>query len=182
MVRRAAVGHLRFRQEYAPAEDYEFWVRMAQRCDIHILRECHVLYRHHSEGISKVRRDILRRSVAAIAETQLRTLGVPCSADDVVFHLSLSSEEYPDLPDPSRTLRWFRSIESAFQTAGRGGERVRRALAEQWFHACTIRAAHRGTASIAAWRSMPDEYRAGVNARAVLHMWFKALLRTRTFR
>jgi glycosyltransferase involved in cell wall biosynthesis len=182
MLRRDAVGHQRFKQEYAPAEDYEFWVRMAQRCDIHILRECHVLYRDHSEGISKMRRDMLQRSVTGIAEAQLRELGVPYSADDVAFHLSLSSQEHPDLPDLPRTVRWFRDIEAAFRAAGLESECVRHALAEQWLHTCTIRAACRGPACIAAWRRMPAEYRAGVNARAVLHMLLKALVLSRAFR
>lgn len=178
MLRREALGQERFSQEFALAEDYELWVRLAQRCELRMLRECHLLYRDHRRGVSKRQSDVLCQNVQRIVAAQLRALGLSYSSEELAQHLALSDDVHHEtLPDPERVTDWFRRLERESDAVKRWGiKRLRAALAEQWLYACSIRALEQGSASFAVWRRISREYRTDANWNAIFRLFLKSNL------
>jgi glycosyltransferase involved in cell wall biosynthesis len=65
-----------YRSEYAPAEDYDLWARIAPYQSFLPLNAVLLSYREHPHGISKRLSDRMKESVAAIHQLQLERLGV----------------------------------------------------------------------------------------------------------
>lgn len=59
-----------------PPEDYEFITRMAGIGSLMNIKERLVLYRHHSEGLSKLKHDIIERNAIAIATQYINSTTV----------------------------------------------------------------------------------------------------------
>ena len=56
MVRRSALGELRYEADFTPVEDYMLWMRLASRTVFHNLQEVMIDYRWHETNTSVVRK------------------------------------------------------------------------------------------------------------------------------
>ena len=64
-------------QDYAPAEDYELFIRMAEKYPVGNLDEILVKYRMHENNISSLKRETAILKLKEIKNKQLAYLGVP---------------------------------------------------------------------------------------------------------
>lgn len=63
-------------RERAPAEDYDLFVRLADKHDIYTFNEPLVYYRIHAENVSQAKRDVAIECLRQIKDEQLSLLGV----------------------------------------------------------------------------------------------------------
>ena len=61
MIRRSALGELRYEADFTPVEDYMLWMRLATRTAFHNLQEVLIDYRWHGGNTSVVRKAELDR-------------------------------------------------------------------------------------------------------------------------
>ncbi|MEP6668721.1 MAG: glycosyltransferase [Chthoniobacter sp.] len=66
MLRASALGMLRFRKEFEPAEDYDLWVRLASQSELVVLGDVLVRYRIHDQSVSARKNAAMLRAIAAI--------------------------------------------------------------------------------------------------------------------
>lgn len=64
-------------QDYAPAEDYELFIRIAEKYPVWNLDQILVKYRIHENNISSLREEIAKLKLKAIKSEQLNYLGIP---------------------------------------------------------------------------------------------------------
>lgn len=64
-------------QDYAPAEDYELFIRMAEKYPVGNLDEILVKYRMHENNISSLKRETAILKLKEITNKQLAYLGIP---------------------------------------------------------------------------------------------------------
>lgn len=65
-----------FRPEFAPAEDYDLWARLAGKTTVHILPQTLTRYRVNPNGVSVREPERMLKAVAAIHAWQLAALGI----------------------------------------------------------------------------------------------------------
>jgi glycosyltransferase involved in cell wall biosynthesis len=113
-LRREALGTLRFRREFEPAEDYDLWTRLAPGCEFAILPEVLVRYRVHEASVSALKHAAMERSVAAIHRAQLAELGL---TDDTGIHeQAVSSDPIASLDLLARIDAWLVALQNANRT------------------------------------------------------------------
>ena len=88
MLRASAIRDEKYREGYAPAEDYDLWVRIAKKWKIAILSEVLVDYRTNPNGQSKTKKEEQSRAVAKIVTTQLGSLGIGPTNNELSIHLA----------------------------------------------------------------------------------------------
>lgn len=125
---------LPFRPEFAPAEDYDLWCRLApdKRLVIHPRRLTR--YRTHSGGVTARQPDLMRAAVTSIQAAQLARLGIPFSP----IHAQLC--EWPlqsTMEKLEEAERWLLALRDANARRAIYPRAVfQRVLADQWFTVC----------------------------------------------
>ncbi|MDR3404559.1 MAG: glycosyltransferase [Chthoniobacter sp.] len=132
MARRAALDA--FRPEFAPAEDYDLWVRLAAKSNLFIIPLRLTRYRTHAAGVSTREPDRMRAAVAAIHAAQLERLGVEPSP----VHAQLSAWPlHPTMDQLAAAEQWLCRLGEANDRAALFPCAVfRRVLARRWFNIC----------------------------------------------
>lgn len=93
-------------QEYAPAEDYEFFIRIAEKYPVWNLNEILVKYRIHENNVSTLKEDIAKLKLKAIKSKQLSYLGIPDqeSLGDILFSILIWDYKSHQFSDYHRLL------------------------------------------------------------------------------
>jgi glycosyltransferase involved in cell wall biosynthesis len=121
-----------FRSEFEPAEDYDLWARMSLDHSFLPLNDVLVIYREHTDGVSKRLPDRMKRSVTAIHEFQLERLGV---AKRVDLHGRLSAWPADAKPyDLAEAARWLRDLIAANRIYSQAN--FRKVVEELWYSIC----------------------------------------------
>ena len=124
-----------FRPDFAPAEDYDLWTRLAPQGGFAILPKALTRYRVHGRSVSASQPERMRAAVARIHAAQLARLGfreVPrihslCAARP----LEISAAELAEAE------AWLLALRSANERLGAYARApFRRVLAARWFSIC----------------------------------------------
>ncbi len=75
MIRRAALGDIRYEKEFAGAEDYLMWWRLAQRCSLSTLPEVLQKYRIHGGQITADKSEKYRKLISDLLGLRLSDIG-----------------------------------------------------------------------------------------------------------
>jgi glycosyltransferase involved in cell wall biosynthesis len=89
MVRRGALEHFHYREEYQVCEDLDLWTRVSLAHESANLPEILTSYRLHDDAITSQRREQIRQMKMKITSYQLEQLGVPHRARDLELHVAL---------------------------------------------------------------------------------------------
>lgn len=92
MISRSKLAQLNewYNLDFPPAEDYEFWVRLAKIGETYNLPKVLVKYRVHSQSVSKVKKDVMRSKLDKVIEKLL----IPMRIDTkyIELHRAFSGE------------------------------------------------------------------------------------------
>lgn len=150
MVRRALL--IPFRPEFAPAEDYDLWARLAGKATVHILPQTLTRYRVNPNGVSVREPERMLKAVAAIHAWQLAALGIHEVAP---VHALLGS--WPISADRemvSRAEQWLLWLKQANdQSRVYSPEEFNQTLAECWLRVCNDSWLLGGWVLKACWKS-----------------------------
>lgn len=92
MYRREIAVDLGGYKDMAPVEDYDLFVRIADKYDIHTFNEALVYYRIHNNNISKTKYDLAVTRLKEVKNLQLGMLGVDIGEFGDMFNAFLSWE------------------------------------------------------------------------------------------
>ncbi|MFB3387295.1 glycosyltransferase family 2 protein [Flavobacterium sp. LAR06] len=91
MFKKEVLGHLKFDNEYVPAEDYDLWSRLLSKTNFCNIPESLLNYRLHDNNISKTKIENTERSVKKIKINQLRNLEIDAEDSKIEFYLNAVS-------------------------------------------------------------------------------------------
>jgi glycosyltransferase involved in cell wall biosynthesis len=132
MARRASLAS--FQPEFAPAEDYELWARLAEKTKLTILPQRLTSYRMHPAGVSSRQPGQMRVAVDRVHALQLVRLGVkpsPIHARLAVWPL------HPTWDELNAAEQWLCCLQEANERTGIYPRDVfRRIVEERWFRIC----------------------------------------------
>ncbi len=86
--------NISFDGTFAPAEDYELWVRLVGRVNFAILPKILTRYLEHNQGISKVKEDKMRQNVKRIISQQISKLGIEIKEKDYELHQAIAHQSF----------------------------------------------------------------------------------------
>lgn len=96
-----------YESSYKHAEDYRLWVRLSGITRIANLKEIHLLYRHHSDQITRTRGSEQIKQANRIRLEQLNQLGIAPTSEEWNVHLDLCNSKF----DGDQSAReWIRKI------------------------------------------------------------------------
>jgi len=116
LLRRSTLGELRFRKEFEPAEDYDLWVRVAEKNDPAVMPEVLVRYRVHSQSASAVKGAAMVRAVRAIHAAQLGELGLTDAGD--MHAAAIANAPIASLELLDSIAQWLLTLQQANQARG----------------------------------------------------------------
>jgi len=124
---------------YAPAEDYELWVRLVGKANFAILPKILTRYLAHNQGISKVKEDKMKQNVKRIISQQISKLGVEIKEKDYELHQAIAHQTF----QPSKEFlldaeAWLQKLLKANQKAKvYQAETFASVLSEYWLKICS---------------------------------------------
>jgi glycosyltransferase involved in cell wall biosynthesis len=140
MLRRSMLdgAGLRYDPSMSYAQDYDLWVRCAQRLVLSNLPRVLLKYRVHGNSVGSA---LSARQVASadrVRETQIRRLGIEPSEADMALHRSLSLHRFETSYDYlDRAERWLRRLLEANAKKGIYAQaQFRSVLGMRWREAC----------------------------------------------
>lgn len=138
MLRRSLLPEGPYREEFPPAEDYDLWVRLADRHSVANLPETLVKYRIHPGGVSWKKAETAEKSVKKILRSQLENLGLVVSDADMETHRCIGRHESATLRDDFEKVdQWFLRISVANKkTKIYSQAELDRFLAAKWYRFC----------------------------------------------
>ncbi len=86
MVRKNALPEDGYRNEFRPAEDYDLWIRIAQKWKLKNLPEVLVHYRINTLGMTQTEDSAKSLHVNEIVTRELQTLGITPSPEELTIH------------------------------------------------------------------------------------------------
>jgi hypothetical protein len=120
-------------QEYAPAEDYELFIRIAEKYPVWNLDKILVKYRKHENNISTLENETAKLKLKAIKHRQISSLGISDSQNlgDILFSILIWDYKSYQFSDYHRL---FSQIKSANRKLGKYPiKEFERMLFEKWF-------------------------------------------------
>jgi hypothetical protein len=184
MFRRAlfAAHGLRYSQEFAHAEDFELWTRVAEVTAIANLPVVLLHYREHSDQVSTAKAAKQDETVTKILLRQLRKVYPEASDAESNAHVAIMRNLLKDenAPTVDYVQSWLETLIAGNDAASRPFPRdaFRRALAIAWWRFCATRCALPGvlTAFFASelTRVLPLRNRLGILALRAKAMAFPA--------
>ena len=120
-------------QEYAPAEDYELSIRIAEKYPVWNLDKILVKYRKHENNISTLENETAKLKLKAIKRMQISSLGISDSQNlgDILFSILIWDYKSYQFSDYHRL---FSQIKSANRKLGKYPiKEFERILFEKWF-------------------------------------------------
>lgn len=132
MARRASLAA--FEPEFAPAEDYELWSRLAAKTKFAIVRRQLTSYRMHSAGVSSRQPERMRAAVDQVHAQQLARLGLEPSP----IHARLAAWPlHPTWDELNAAEEWLCRLQEANDRSEVYPRDVfRRIVKERWFRIC----------------------------------------------
>lgn len=85
MLRKSAMGNLRYDENYQSAEDYEFWISLSRVTRLYNIPESLLKYRVHQTNISVVENSLQSQTAKKIIGDQLLYLGIENSDINIRF-------------------------------------------------------------------------------------------------
>lgn len=116
MLRKSVIPEPAYR-DFAPAEDYDLWVRLAKEHKLGILQYPLVRYRIHELNISQRQASIQEEAVREIISAQLHALGIKPSNEEMELHRLLVAEKSEMSHERLRAVEeWLKKIKAANNT------------------------------------------------------------------
>ncbi len=134
---------IRFRDEIALAEDYDFYIRLADAANLCNLDDVLIECRIHSGNTTRQRRDALRRCLDTLNQEQLAKLGIAPTSHDLLIHRHLEWMDQPETPALLDAVEaWLQRILAANRVIeAYPPGLLAQAAAERWFRICEHAAA-----------------------------------------
>lgn len=137
-IRKSALPATRYRDEYPLAEDYDLYVRIAQKSKIANLPRFLSCYRTHGESISKKKSQQMEECVRNIISCQLESIGIKATKREMDVHRHII---WPTLPCDALLIEeaelWLRKLYAANSKTGNFRESYFEAeLCDRWFALC----------------------------------------------
>lgn len=173
MLRRSFIEqqHLRYDNDFAFAEDYEFWVRCARHMRLANLPAAHVTYRFHPGNSSNRFREDMVRHADRVRQLHLESFGIHPDDADLQLHLDLLNFRFEgDFDRLRRAGEWLSSLADAvLDRTTLPSSLVYGVLGRYWYSACGQTAGNGRTV----WRlfnAYPMGTHAGLEWRAKLFL------------
>jgi glycosyltransferase involved in cell wall biosynthesis len=99
---------LRFNQDLAPAEDYDFWLRLAQHAELTNVDDVLSYYRLHANQATHLQSERSRNALRSILGRQLSENNLPLVGREFDLHLRLAGLPQGDAPEPADIIRRYR--------------------------------------------------------------------------
>jgi glycosyltransferase involved in cell wall biosynthesis len=86
MIRKKFLPEPPYRDEFIFSEDYDLWIRIAEKSKVWSLPKILVKYRLHSTNILKTKRDQSNKAVTEIQKLQLKKLEIDPTDEELIIH------------------------------------------------------------------------------------------------
>jgi glycosyltransferase involved in cell wall biosynthesis len=131
-----------FDGQYAPAEDYEYWTRLAKKARFAIIPSILTRYLEHSQGISKVKQDRMRQNVRQIITKQLNDLGIIPNEKEYELHQQIAHFEFCTSKDfLSASHQWLHKLLKTNELENKYPHFIfSKILANYWIKICLVHA------------------------------------------
>lgn len=115
MIRKSMLPTLHYNLDFPPTEDYELWVRIAQKHPIAILSEVLVDYRIHTTNISQTQNEKAKQTVQLNHKKQIELLGIIPEKENIALHyeIGFGKSSNIDLNFLTEAEKWLKQIEEA---------------------------------------------------------------------
>lgn len=147
--------NLRYDRDFAHAEDYELWMRLAAHGGLANIPEVLLRYRMHAGQVGQQQRAAQVATAARVRLGQLRALGLePTLAEQATHELISTARFEPARAQLDAADGWLQRILAANQLAGRYAEpALRPVLAWHWYTVCRLSTTLGPWAWLRFWRS-----------------------------
>jgi len=138
-IRKKCLPEVCYRTTYAPAEDYDLWVRMASGSKVWNLPQILNKYREHIESISFVKAELQEKCVnQIIMEYLLNSLGIELTPLELKLHRHLGRKEFSCNRDfVVEAESWLlKLLETNTKKRYFADQQFRSVVAEYWFSVC----------------------------------------------
>lgn len=179
MLRKSALPEAPYREGFAPAEDYELWLRLADGAKLANLSPVLTLYRVHGNSETALRRETQQKALAEIVRNRLARLGIEATPADLLFHRKNRAADPAAAPlFLAQKAAWLsRLIEANDRTGVYGAGIFTRVVRKIWLEACYGNS-RAGLASWHAfWRSKLSEGARNESALRLATFFARCLLR-----
>ena len=144
MLRKTALPQMRFREGFAPAEDYELWTRMLKKwkgCNIpKILTD----YRTHDTGTSVTKKTLQQNAIDRIIMSELKEIGIEPAPEELSLHrksYGFAGTDEETKKFLAARLKWLLKLIEQNQNAGRFPSKMfEEVMAEMWLGSCDANA------------------------------------------
>jgi glycosyltransferase involved in cell wall biosynthesis len=127
MLRKEALPREWYKEGFAPAEDYELWVRILESWKAWNLPTVLLNYRIHGKNTSETKRDMQQKAIETILRSQLEKIGIHPTTEELDIHrknyaFTGSKEEVKQ--HIARREQWLQKLKSANETSKKFEVRV----------------------------------------------------------
>ena len=113
-LRKSALPQEWYRPGFSPAEDYDIWIRVAEKSKTWSLPEILVKYRIHENNIVKKENSTQQKVVDKIISSQLNNLGIFPNAEELKIHRTNYSYSKKDIRDfIQKREQWLKNLKIA---------------------------------------------------------------------
>lgn len=111
MMRRSIITENPYRAGFAPAEDYDLWVRIAQSSVINIIHEILVDYRSYGSSTSALKKEAKDKAVEVVVRGLLQKLNIDPTPEEYAIHRNNYKYQGNDLNSfISKREEWLKKI------------------------------------------------------------------------
>lgn len=138
MIRKSALPKEYYRN-FAPAEDFDLWVRIAQKWKTWNLPEILTKYRKHQDGISARQKEIQNQSISKIISWQLFNLEIIPTPEDLEIHQTNYFYSGKNVTDfINKREKWLEKIKKANEKINFYPEPFfSRTISKLWLKSCS---------------------------------------------
>jgi glycosyltransferase involved in cell wall biosynthesis len=185
MMRKSAGPKEAYRNGYAPAEDYDLWVRVAKDWSVWNLPDILVAYRIHPKNESVAKKSDKDAAVEKIIRSELTSIGVSPTAEEYALHRKNFGFEETDFHEFARAREnWLSKLIEANIQAGKFGKNIfSEVVGEMWLSTCSSNCRHGLKLWKRYWSSPLSDYiRWKDNWQTIIKFAIKCLLRKDSFK
>ncbi|GMT49866.1 MAG: glycosyl transferase [bacterium] len=112
MIRKTALPDQRYQKDYAPAEDYDLWVRIASKHKVGNIPKVLVQYRAHQNSTGSQQKDTQIQNARKIYLYQLENLGLIPDEDELNLHCIIGKLYHNNMPRHilNKTEAWLMKL------------------------------------------------------------------------
>ncbi len=144
LLRKTALPQERFREGFAPAEDYDLWVRILKQWKGWNIPKILTDYRTHTAGTSVTKKALQQTVIERIIRLELKEIGIEPSPEEFSVHrknygFAGTSEETKKFLE-ARSL-WLLTLIARNKKIGRYPDKLfERVMADRWLESCDANA------------------------------------------